>query len=286
MTRRADNETRMRQPVSIARVPLVEIQPTWPLGRPGSRTRSQLSSRPPRPSTGRVVGTRVSGRRPATASIAWAWAFGAERATWARSRTTSGCAGRGGRGRGCEQGGECGEGSPRQSERRPPGVCRGVDRGHRARRSSGELRGTVARVEHREGNPEGDFLGLRFGRVLERHVGDDDVGAGRGRHVRLRLGRVRDPLAVVGEDDALDFASMDGGGGAAGGGPAAADGCGALAGDGLAARLALALSLATAAALGGGGCSRRWGLVRSAWSRLGSGWASGLGSSRWHSWAC
>ena len=70
VTRRAESETRMRQSVSVARVPLAEIHPAWLLGRPGSRTRSQLLPRPPRPSTGRTVGTRVSGRRPDTASIA------------------------------------------------------------------------------------------------------------------------------------------------------------------------------------------------------------------------
>jgi hypothetical protein len=93
VTRRAESETRMRQSVSVARVPLAEIHHVWLLGRPGSRTRSQLSPRPPWPSSGRTVATRVNGRRADTASIAWAPAFGAARATWEWSRTTSGWAG-------------------------------------------------------------------------------------------------------------------------------------------------------------------------------------------------
>ena len=85
------NATRICHSVEVARVRRAEIQPEWPLGRPGSRTSSQPSLRPARPSTGSTVLVRVSGRRAGTASIRSPWVLGARRARWVPSRTTSAC---------------------------------------------------------------------------------------------------------------------------------------------------------------------------------------------------
>ena len=65
------------------------IQPVWPLGRPGSRTRSQAPFAA-LPSTGRTVRTLVSGRREETASIRSELASGRTWAVCEASRTTSG----------------------------------------------------------------------------------------------------------------------------------------------------------------------------------------------------
>ncbi len=93
MTRRAASETTIRHGVEVDLVRAAEIQPVWPLGRPGSRTRSQASSRPPWPRTGSTVALRVSGRRAATTSMRPPSAFGARRATWSPSSTTKACGG-------------------------------------------------------------------------------------------------------------------------------------------------------------------------------------------------
>lgn len=57
-----------RHPVTVSLVPLVEIHPRRPLGRPGRRTCSQEPPVPlvPRARIGSTVRTRVSGRREGT----------------------------------------------------------------------------------------------------------------------------------------------------------------------------------------------------------------------------
>ncbi len=117
---------------------LAAIQPEWPLGRPGSRTRSQASSRPPLASTGRTVRTRVSGRRAATASTRRAVALrrgAGRRGRRARrpapaERGAAPARSRGGKRRG------------READRRAPAE----PAAGRRERSSGELRGAAGRA--------------------------------------------------------------------------------------------------------------------------------------------
>ena len=159
--------------------------PLCPLGRPGSRTCTQ--DPPPRlrarPRTGRTVRTPVSGRRAATDSIS----------ARVRARARSGRRDRagapraagspapwaGGARRGDEDAGDGGR-EQRDRQRRNPPADAGGSRDGMVGGSSGELRRTAARLEHRGGaGAIAERRRLRAGGVLERDARPDPVRAGR-----------------------------------------------------------------------------------------------------------
>src|SRR5579859_3730531 len=92
-----------RHSVQEGIVPVVVIQPSSPLGRPGSRTSTQdrPSLAAARPSTGRTVRTPVSGRREAMVAIGRALIDGAVWAMWSRNSTTRSCPAGGPEARAC-----------------------------------------------------------------------------------------------------------------------------------------------------------------------------------------